>query len=399
MMAPPAQARLLSYINGMATCLAFILATCGTLIYTGTFIVELGVVVSPSYTIELWHMYLCSVGVIIISILFNTYWIKAMPHMTSFSVVFINAATVFIFVTLLVKTHPKASASTVFLDVQNSTGWSSDGLVFLIALLPGGMVISMFDTAAHLAEELPHPERQVWQVMILTNIMNAVTTIAMCLALLFCLTQPENLLEPLGGMPILQLCWDAWPNKGFLVTVVICYLLMNVFATTSLLFAASRVIWSFSKTGAFPFSSWMSNVNSRLQVPSNSVIFTGVVVVSIGLLVLGPQTVQNGLFGAAGIFFTIAYLMPIILLLKKGRASIPASRSFNMGRVGPIVNIFACGWGVMLTVFLCFPMYIPISLSTMNWTSVCAVGFAFLALGNWFLVRKKYQLLHGLYVE
>ncbi|KAE8156559.1 amino acid/polyamine transporter I [Aspergillus tamarii] len=398
-MAPPHQARFLSYCNGMSVCLAFTMATCGTLVYCGTFIMELVGFLWPDYSSELWHIYICVLGSVTLSTLLNTIWIRAVPSITGLLIIFINCATVFLFITLLVKTNPKASASTVFLDVQNSTGWSSDGIVFLIALLPGGMVISMFDTATHMADELPRPDKQVWQVMVLTNLMNATVTIVMCLGLLFCLTHPENLLNPIGGMPILQLCWDAWPNKGFLITVVLCYIIMNFFGSVSLQYATSRVIWSFSKTGAFPFSSIISKVNNSLGVPVSSVIATGAIVTAICVLVFGPQTVQNGLFGTAGLFFIFAYLSPITLLLKRGRKYIPQSRSFNLGCAGPFINVLACCWGLLLAVFLCFPMYLPVTLETMNWTSVCAVGFSALVLGNWFWVRNRYQLLHGLYID
>ncbi|KAB8217748.1 amino acid permease-domain-containing protein [Aspergillus novoparasiticus] len=398
-MAPPKRAHFLSYCNGMSVCLAFTMATCGTLVYCGTFIMELVGFLWSNYSPELWHVYICVLGAVTLSTLLNTIWIRMVPSITGFLIIFINSATVFLFITLLVKTNPKASASTVFLDIQNSTGWSSDGIVFLIALLPGGMVISMFDTATHMAEELPRPDKQVWQVMVLTNLMNAIVTIVMCLGLLFCLTHPENLLNPIGDMPILQLCWDAWPNRGFLITVILCYTIMNIFASVSLQYATSRVIWSFSKTGAFPFSSILSKVNTSLEVPVNSVIATGVIVTAICVLVFGPQTVQNGLFGTAGLFFVFAYLSPIMLLLKRGRKYIPQSRSFNLGRAGPLINILACCWGLTLAVFLCFPMYLPVTLETMNWTSVCAAGFSALVLGNWFWVRSRYHLLHGLYID
>lgn len=398
-MAPSSWARFLSYLNGLSTTLAWLMATCGTLVFTGEFLTSIGAILSQSYQQQSWHVYLCLVAATSVSILLNTIWLKLLPHVTRFMVFFINAVTLFLFVSLLAKSEPKASAYTVFLDVQNTTGWSSNGVVFLIALLPGGMVVSMFDTATHLSEELPNPDRQVWQVMVITAIMNGLTTIVMCIALLFCLTHPENLLQPIGGIPILQLCWDAWPNKSFVLTVAACLAIVQIFSVTSLHFTLGRITWSFGKTGAFPFPSWTSKLNSRLQVPLNAIALVIMCSLLISLLVLGPSTIQNGIFGSAAIFFIIAYQMPIVLLLIRGRSTIPESRSFNLGRLGPIINIISILWSFVFMIFVCFPTYLPVTLNTMNWTSVCAVGLLTLGLGNWLFVHRRFHLLHGLLIE
>ncbi|KAF9893457.1 hypothetical protein FE257_010769 [Aspergillus nanangensis] len=336
MLAPRNCVRFLSYWNGISTSLGWLLATCGTAVYTGIFLVDLGI--ATGYNPKLWHIYLAVIGVMALSTALNTIWIRTMPALTKFIVLFLNAATLFIFITLLVKTQPKSDAKTVFLEVENLTGWSSNGIVFMIALLPGGMIITLFDAAVHMSEELPRPEKQVWQVMLITNALNAITTIAMCIALLFCLTSPENMLEPLGGMPIHQLCWDAWPNHAFVTAVVVCYVITNIIGSTTLHFTTSRIFWAFSKTGAFPFTQWISTVSSRLQVPANAVGVTGVLTIVICLLLFGPSTVQNGLFGSAAVFYMFAYDMPILLLLVKGRDSLPRNRTFNLGWPQPLLD-------------------------------------------------------------
>ena len=179
------------------------MATSGTVVYAGQFSTAIGTVVSPDYQPQLWHVYLCCMATSRISIVFNTFLIRVLPNVTRSMVLFINAVTLFIFISLLVKANPKANPSTVFLDVQNATGWSSNGVVFLIALLPGEMVISLFDAATHLSEELPRPDRQVWQVMIINAFINGMASLAMTVTLLFSISHPENLVKPIGGMPIL----------------------------------------------------------------------------------------------------------------------------------------------------------------------------------------------------
>lgn len=382
----------------MTVSLGWLFALAGTVVYSGEFIASMGAA-ATGYHPEHWHVYLLGVASLVVSALLNTVWIRVLPVLTKFMVFFVNIVAIFIFVTILVKTHPKAAAKTVFVDVVNETGWSSDGLVFLIALLPGVSLISLFDGAAHLAEELPRPDKQVPQVMILTNLLNAFTVIVMLLALLFCLTKPENLLEPLAGLPILQLCWDAWPSVGFVTTVAVCYSIVQILACMCILFASSRLLWSFAKTGAFPFSKWMSRVDGEYKVPANAVYVTALLAALITLLVLGSSTVLNALFGSAVILMAIAYSTPIILLLMKGRSVLPEGRSLNLGRLGTVVNIAALCWIALITVSLSFPTYMPVTKNTMNWAAPFAIGCLVLVFINWFFCRKSYRLLHGLYVE
>jgi choline transport protein len=69
-------------------------------------------------------------------------------------IVFINVSTIYVLVALLVRTHPKASAHTVFVDVLNASGWSSKGLVFFLCFLPGSISVACFDTAGKYTNSL-----------------------------------------------------------------------------------------------------------------------------------------------------------------------------------------------------------------------------------------------------
>ncbi|KAL4766869.1 amino acid/polyamine transporter I [Aspergillus nidulans var. acristatus] len=398
-LSPSYCSRFLTYLNGVAIALGWLMATCGTVVYAGQFSTAIGTVVHPDYQFQLWHVYLCSAANGCFSFILNTFLIRVLPYVTRFMILFINAVTLFIFTSLLVKANPKADPSTVFLEVQNATGWSSDGVVFLIALLPGGMVISLFDAATHLSEELPRPDRQVWQVMIINAVINGVTSLAMTVALLFSLAHPENLLDPIGRMPILQLCWDAWPNKRFVLAVATCYLIVQTFATTALHFTLSRIIWSLSRTKAFPYSSWLSKVRPGMEVPLNAVTVAVVCSLLLCLLVLGPSTVQKGIFGSAAIFFLIAYEMPIVLLLLRGRSILPTNRTFSLGQAGSFVNIISVSWSLIFFIFVCFPTHLPVTPDSMNWTSVCAVGLLSLGILNWFPARRRLTPMHGLLVQ
>ena len=124
----------------------------------------------------------------------------------------INACALFILISLLVRTHPKTSASFVFTDFVNETGWASNGLVFFLGLLPGAVAVNGFDSAAHMSDELPNTARQVPQVMLGSAFLSAISRLFMTLVYIFCNSKPDNLLTPIGQQPIVQLMVDSFDS-------------------------------------------------------------------------------------------------------------------------------------------------------------------------------------------
>ncbi|KAH7177102.1 putative amino acid transporter [Dactylonectria macrodidyma] len=390
-LAPDGCSKFLTYWVGICGCWGWLFGLAGSAVFTAEFLLALRTLTVSSFQRELWQVYLTVLAIGMVSLVVNTVGIKPFSKSTFPSIIFLNAATIFIFVSLLVETSPKASASTVFIDVRNYTGWPSNGIVFLLNFLPGNIAISLFDAPAHAADEMPRPAEQVPKVMIGTTILNIVSTLIMLIGVLFCLKNPENLLEPMAGLAILQLCWDAFPRMGFVVTVAAIYCCANIFATISMAYTCSRLIWSFSQTGGLHGRRWLLKVNTELQVPVNAVVLTVVLMCLANLLVLGPSTVLNSMFGAAGFFFSNSYCIPIFLLLIKGRNALPQDRSFNLGRFGIAINVAALCYSSVTTVIINFPTFIPVTPLTMNWTSAYIVACAAVTLGNWYRVRHSYQ--------
>jgi len=398
-LAPPKVSRFLTYWVGICTFWGWLFGLAGTAVFGADFVLAIGSLAVNTYQREPWQVYLTTVAIGALAFVVNTVGIKMFSKTTFPSVVFLNAATVFLFVTLLVKASPKASASTVFVDVLNFTGWSSDGLVFLLNLLPGAMAISLFDAPAHASDEMENPARDVPRVMVGTTILNIVSTFIMLLGVLFCISKPENLLEPMAGLAVVQLCWDAWPNLGFVITVTVVYCWVNIFASISMVYTCSRLIWAFAQTGGLHRRGWLMKVNPTLQVPMNAVLVSVVLMCLFSLLVLGPSTVLNAMFGAASVFFINSFCIPIALLLIRGRKTLPENRSFHLGRFGLVINVLALCFCILLTVVVNIPTFVPVTALTMNWTVAYVAICILVTVGNWFWARHSYQPPQPLYTE
>ncbi|KAF5604181.1 choline transporter [Fusarium pseudocircinatum] len=184
---------------------------------------------------------------------------------------FINASTIYILVTLLVRAAPKTYAHDVFVKVVNESAWSSNGLVFLLNFLLGCFALACFDTAAHMVEEMEDPYRQVPQVMVGATALCAPTAILMIVAFLFCTSKAENLLAPIGGQPVFQVLIDGLRSDALEVIALIIYCIVYLSSCPATIATRSPLVWSFAKHGDLPFSKWIGHVNPTIQVPVNAV--------------------------------------------------------------------------------------------------------------------------------
>ncbi|KAH7034674.1 amino acid/polyamine transporter I [Microdochium trichocladiopsis] len=399
-LAPPEWKRFLSYCNGAATMLGWIFANAGTYVFAAQIWLAAMTVRFPDFQSEPWQAFLTVVACAVFGVVLNVWLFRWYPYITTFMVFFINVGTLYVFVTLLVRANPKASASQVFVDVVNETGWESLGVVFLIGFLPGCVAISCFDTAAHMAEEMEIPERQVPQVMIGASSLCALTAIPMILVFLFCTVAPENLLAPLGGQPVFQVFIDGFASDALVAIALAIYCVVYLSSVPAAIATASRLVWSFAKHGGIPFRGWVGRVDPAREIPINAVYLTAGISTLIGLLVLGPTTVLNGVFGAGGVCFFISYGLPVWLVLWRGRGVLPANRYVHLGRFGLAVNVLTVAWQCLTVVFLCFPLYQPVTLDNMNWASLCAVvGLSVFAV-NWFVYASRhYETPKALFVS
>jgi len=363
--------------------------------------VAMGVVITPEYVPQEYQIYLIAFANLLIALAFNTIGIRLLPKLNKVMVVFLNAAAFIMFLILLIKAHPKASAYDALIKVVNKTGWSSNGYVFILGFLPGILTVCLPDASAHLAEEIPEPERSIPLVMFATSLLNAGAGLIMCITLVFCTVAPENLAEPLGGMPIFQIAKDAWDNFGWIIVVAVFMIIVPLNGTIAIMTGSSRLLWAFAKCNGIPgsISQQIGHTNQRLKVPVNAVSATSLLAALLALLVFGPTTVLNGIFGCSVINMSVSYFFPILFMAMKDRKDLPEGRYFNMGRFGPFVNIATLCWLALTLVAVSLPMYRPVTTTSMNWAPVVFLGLLLVALVNWFAVKGTYKVPKPLHVE
>ncbi|KAF2745052.1 hypothetical protein M011DRAFT_406976 [Sporormia fimetaria CBS 119925] len=315
---------------------------------------------------------------------------KSVSWLLKFAIFAVNGTAIFYVVSLLARATPKQSAYDVFVKFVNETGWSSNGAVFLLGLLPGCATLGAFDNVIHLADEMEAPARQLPQVIVGSFLLSFAVGIPMIMVYEFCNVDPESLLKPYGGQPIVQLLFNAHrmvPLSTLAVTLLIfCFFI----AAAATLISVSRLYRSFSCQGLLPFHKTMSKLSSRDELPLNALLFVTFIVLVLGTIELGSKLAMHALIGGASLCLISTLALSIATALYKGREALDPDRYFNLGVWGTPLYIISILWSIMVSVLLSMPLYLPVTPEGMKYTCVIFGGLMVLAAVYWvFGVRKQ----------
>jgi choline transport protein len=115
-----------------------------------------------TYVAEPWHVYVAYLLILWLSAAVVIFANRAIPHtqyVGMFLVIVGGIVTI-----IVISAMPKQHASNYFVwgsfDENNLTGWAG-GVAFLCGVLNGSFTIGTPDAITHMAEELPHPKKDL----------------------------------------------------------------------------------------------------------------------------------------------------------------------------------------------------------------------------------------------
>lgn len=416
-LSPVKYRNLLSFITGLLSCAGWIFAIFTTALTDAMFIIALVLYYNPNFVVENWHYYLIYTAIVILSFCINAFAVSILPKLNYVSAAVINFGTLFILITLLVRTREKQTTEFVWKQILNETGWASNGLVFFLGLLPSIACVTMFDGAAHQTDEIPQPSKNIPLVMIIANSFSAVFAFVAAIIYMYCVVDVSHLTNPIGGEPIIQLMVDSFQSDALVTVGVIFLILTFSLSEIGYVCSTSRLFWSFANSNGLPFGkSFFGKVNLRLKVPLNALMLVAFITIILGLMIFGSSEALTAVLGSCMVCVNLSYIFPMALLLIKSKfASSPLKRFplaiegdkeyspiefapnkllpyFTLGRLGLPLNIIAVIWACFIMVWLNFPLFHPVSTSNMNYA--CAVlGITFIIAGIiWFTYARKHYL-------
>jgi choline transport protein len=291
---------------------------------------------------------------------------------------------------------PKNTSSFVFTEVSNSSGWSSDGIAWLVGLLSSVYPLLGYDAACHLAEEMPHASRNVPIAMVGSVTVNGILGIGYCIMLLFSTGTLDVLLATPTGFPFMQIFFDATKSAAGATVMSLIITCTAIAATVAGVTSTSRTTWAFARDKATPFDRYFAYVDQSSHIPVRAVVLITILQMLLGFIYLGNSTAFNAILSMSILGMYTSYLIPIVYFMVYGRPKLARHEYgfFKMpNALGLGLNLVSCAWLVLCIVFSTFPTIMPVTPQNMNYSTVVMGGWVVLG-GIYYVVlgRKKFEV-------
>ncbi|KAA8904970.1 amino acid/polyamine transporter I [Sphaerosporella brunnea] len=385
-LAPPEWSDVLAYTTGFVGYAGSIFTCASVAVSIGSSLMGMIQINHPALTIERWMVFIAYQIFNFVAYLFNCYG-KSLPAVGSFFLYVSLVSFVTITVTVLAKSSPKREAKFVFATFVNNTGWESGAIAFIVGLINPNWSFSCLDSATHLAEEVPHPERNIPFAIMGTIAIGFFTSFVYSVSMFFSMKNLDDLVSTPTWTPILELyrqATDSVPAATFM-EFLICF--TGLGCQVACHTWQARLCWSFSRDRGLPGSRYWVKVHPKMGVPWNAHTMSCFIVGLLGLLYIGSTTAFNSMVAACIVLLYISYAIPVVLLLIKGRTNIQPG-PFWLGPFGHFCNYVLLAWTLFTLIMYSFPYTKPVTTGTMNYVSVVyAVTFAI--IGLYWVVRGK----------
>jgi amino acid permease (GABA permease) len=338
---------------------------------------QFGFAATPPHTILLFGIILLLHG------LLNTFGVKLVALLNDISVWWHVIGVLIIVGALVILPDKHQSASFVFGEFVNNTGWSSGFYVALLGLLLAQYTLTGYDASAHMTEETHDASRSGPRGIVMSIVVSLAAGWVLLIGLTFAIQDYDK--EVASATPPAQIFIDAIGDTGgkLLLLIVIG---AQFFCGMSSVTANSRMIYAFSRDGALPASSFWHRVNKRTRTPTNAIWLAAGGAFILGLPYLWNNTAYAAVTSIAVIGLYIAYVLPTFLRLRQGSAF--ERGPWHLGRWSGIVGTIAVCWVVVITVLFMLPQASPVTVKTFNYTPIAVLvvlGFA----GIWWLVSAR----------
>lgn len=388
-LAPERHRRFLSYMTAVISWSSVICITASSCSAIANTVFQVVALHRPDFVYKQWMGFLVFVG---------TNWLataavvfeRFIPILSNTFVFISVSVMVALFIALLVPSTPKAPSSLVWGadGYYNVSGWP-DGIAFLIGISGVNWGFSCLDAATHLAEEIPEPRKNIPKALLWTVFMGFVVAFPINVAMFY------KAVDLPTTTSIIEILYISYSGS---TTAPTAFGALIILATFGAVVGAgtwqSRIVWSLSRDKGFPFHSRMSRMApSPFNTPLWAILWGSAWITVCGFLFLGSTTAFNSFISAGIVLQYMTYATPAALLLIKGRDNLPRG-PFYWPKFGPIANLVVILWTIIITVFYCFPLFLPVYASSMNYL-VCVLVFAFLYAGAYwvFYGHKHYRLV------
>jgi len=267
------------------------------------------------------------------------------------------------------------SAHFIFAQTENLTTWPT-GWAFMLAWLSPMWTINGFDSCVHMSEEAANAAKAVPYGILMAVGTAWIVGFIVIIVIAACIN--PDLSAVLGssfGQPMAQIYFDAIGKHGTLGLMSLLFIVQFLMGL-SILVAASRQSWAFSRDGALPFSSFFRPISQRLGYIPFRVIWGCVFVAAVmGLLCLIDNAAASAIFALAVAGNNLAWLTPIFSRVWWGQHKFVPGPFYTGPILSTVIAWIAIIYLIFSTILVMFPDGGPNPTpSTMNYTVVINVA-------------------------
>jgi amino acid permease (GABA permease) len=339
--------------------------------------VQFGFAVTPGHTITLFAVILVLHG------LLNTFGVDLVAKLNDLSVWWHVFGVAIIVGTLAIVPDRHQSASFVFGEFVNETGWSSTLYVTMLGLLLAQYTFTGYDASAHMTEETHDAARSGPRGIVMSIVVSLVAGWALLIGVTYAIQDYASTAD--DSVPPAKIFLDAVGSTGGKLLLLIT-IGAQFFCGMSSVTANSRMIYAFSRDGALPGSEFWHRVNRRTHTPTRAVWLAAAGALALAVPYLWNATAYFAVTSIAVIGLYIAYVLPTLLRLRQGEAF--ERGPWHLGRWSRPVGVAAVVWVAFITVLFMLPQRYPVTRYSFNYAPVAVLvvlGFA----GIWWLASAR----------
>ncbi|KAG6038672.1 hypothetical protein E4U41_003907 [Claviceps citrina] len=376
---PEKYQKLLSYLTGWTSTLAWQAGNAQGIFLVGTLIQTIIALNNINYAAAYWHGTLLVMAISLIALAASVYGARFLPRWQNIVFVF-HIAAYFAFLAPVWANAPRVESSRVWSGFENLGGWPSMSLAILIGQMPGITAQVGVDTAAHMAEEVRDAARTIPRVMMMTFAINASLTWLTLITMAYHIPDVAKALEEPTSYPAISVLKSAMSLPWLNVMLVVMTLLL-MFGNLSYLVAVSRDLFAFARDQGLPFSKWISRIDKTRGIPTNACIASAGMSVLLSLTYIGSPVAFYAITSLCNVALLQCYCLSIGCMLYRRiyhLETLPYAR-FSLGRCGMLINALAITSSLWGFIWCFWPQAYPVTAAGFNWASPIFVSVLFIA--------------------
>eukprot|EP00667_Euglena_gracilis_P002901 EG_transcript_2908 len=281
------------------------------------------------------------------------------------------------------------SVGWVLGDFYNGSGGFSGFYAGLAGLLAAATTYTGYDTGAHVAEETSNSHNSSPLGMIGAVVNCLILGVILIIGMNFAIQDIDSLVDPNNAVGAASTLWVSLMGVPLAVFCNVITFVAVECSNCANMTSCARMVYSFSRDGALPFSRYWHNVNKRTGSPVRAIVLSVVISFVVALPGLANDTVLEALFSLTGTGLLASYIIAIFLRITVSRHTFQPAE-FNLGRWSTPCGIVACLWASFTTVVLCLPTEYPINAETLNYAPVMLGGVVILSWIAWFVSARHW---------